>query len=128
MLALFLNKPVCSLDELIYNIEPSSGERPLAAVENKKKKIFIVDDSIHSGHALRDTKLRLESIDTSKYEIKFLVIYGRKQTVHARRDLWSLRRMGQRRANIDSERSKEHITSKVMLSETGWRETRREDE
>ena len=81
MIALFLNKQVCSLDELIHRIEPSHGERNLKKVNIERiNKILIVDDSIHSGVALEKTKQRLEEMDIADSTIKFLAIYAREES------------------------------------------------
>ena len=81
MIGMALNKKVCSIDELINDILPSSGySRETSTVE--VRDVLIVDDSIHSGVALGKTK---EKIDNStlrgKYNIKYLAIYAREQSI-----------------------------------------------
>lgn len=83
MIALFLNRPVCSINEFLNNITPNHGER-LIRKESKNfiKKVLIVDDSIHSGVSLNKTKEELRNIDTSMYQIQFLAIYARDESKH----------------------------------------------
>ena len=76
MIALFLNKNVCSLNEFINNLIPQKGERPIKESSNDKKKILIVDDSINTGRALNKTKEQLQNIDSSKYDIKYCCIFA----------------------------------------------------
>lgn len=82
MIGMFLNKKVCSIDELINGILPSSGYS--REIENTSyiKDVLIVDDSIHSGVALNKTKDKLYSAGiTHKYKIKYLAIYAREQSI-----------------------------------------------
>jgi len=80
MLALFLNKNVCSLTEFINNLTFDKGERPLnESVKNGQKKVLIVDDSIFSGNALARTKRKLENINRN-YEIIFLSVFALEES------------------------------------------------
>ncbi len=71
IIALFMNKKVCSLTEFINGITPKNGERKIA--NNKEnKKILFVDDSIASGNALSKTKQLLQSKFSAKEMENFL--------------------------------------------------------
>lgn len=76
LIALFLNKQVCSLNEFINNLVPLKGERPILEIENKKRKILIVDDSIQSGKALNKTKELIEKANLPDCEFKFCCVYA----------------------------------------------------
>ena len=84
MIALMMNRPVCSIDEFIHGVKPSNGERRLNDTDvgpiTKKKHILIVDDSIHSGIAYRKAKERLNKCDMSSYQIEWLAVYARQET------------------------------------------------
>ena len=75
MIALFLNKRVCSLDEFIEgNYENSNGGYRILDEKNKDvKKVLIVDDSICTGRAIKKAKDLL--IEKTNYEISYLAIY-----------------------------------------------------
>ena len=55
MIALFLNKPCCSITEFKNGICPENGQRSID-ISNNIKKILIVDDSVLSGRALKRVK------------------------------------------------------------------------
>ena len=81
MIGMFLNKKVCSIDELLNDIMPSSGYSREIYAQTTIKKIIIVDDSIHSGVALNKTKEKLSAFGLdSKYDIEYLAIYAREQS------------------------------------------------
>ena len=82
MIALFLNTRACSLEEFIAGIIPGNGERPIRQYENEQVSVLFVDDTVHSGISLEKTKAKLKTIDTSKYNIKFLAIYAREESIH----------------------------------------------
>lgn len=82
LIALFLNKNVCSLNEFVNGLLPQKGERPIACSNKSinKKKVLIVDDSIYSGNALQKTKEMLSHTDTDKYSYEYCCIYAKKET------------------------------------------------
>ena len=80
MLALFLNKRVCSLPEFIAKIPPANGERNIIVKNNNIKNILIVDDSINQGTALIKTKKELNKINTKDLDIKYLAIFATKES------------------------------------------------
>lgn len=80
IIALFLNKQVCSIDEFVNNIEPSNGERPVKRSFEAAYRVLIVDDSIHSGVSLNKTKNRLSKLNTDKYKFEYLAVYARSET------------------------------------------------
>lgn len=81
MIGLMLNRKVCSLDEFIYGIEPSNGERKIKQnFSDKKRKVLIVDDSIHSGVAINKAKQRIKNYDMSNMQIFWLAIYAREES------------------------------------------------
>jgi len=80
MLALFLNKNVCTLIEFINNLAIDKGERPVSeSAKDGRKKVLIVDDSIFSGNALAKTKRKLENIN-GDYEIIFLSVIALEES------------------------------------------------
>lgn len=83
MIALFLNKKACSIDEFINGIDLSSGYSREVNRSQVIKKVLIVDDSIHSGVALSKTKDKISKAKNLKnIEIKYLAIYAREQSVN----------------------------------------------
>ena len=80
MIALFLNKQVCSLDEFISGIRPSNGDRLISISTNQIKKILIVDDSIHSGFAQKKTRKKLSELQLENFDIDYLAIYARSES------------------------------------------------
>lgn len=82
LIALFLNKNACSLNEFVNNMLPQKGERPINEVanDNRKKHVLIVDDSIYNGIALSKAKEQLKNIDTSIYDISYCAIFAREES------------------------------------------------
>ncbi len=82
MIGLMLNKSVCTMDEFIHGIEPSHGERSLngETAASMKKRVLMVDDSIHSGVANQKAKDRLSGLDLDQYEILWLAVYAREES------------------------------------------------
>ena len=80
IIALFLNKQVCSLNEFLNNIELTQGDRNFIKNNKDKKTVLIVDDSISTGKALEKVKKTLEKIDLTKYEILYCAIYATNET------------------------------------------------
>ena len=81
MIALFLNKRVCTLPEFLNNISPQNGRREIHKKNSSIKKILIVDDSIRTGESLKSVQKKLEKLDNIKsYDIKFLAIFSTKES------------------------------------------------
>ena len=81
ILALFLNKNVCSLNEFINDIAPLKGQRKLNEENNNKyKKILIVDDSVNFGNALNKTKELLAVKDNTDCKFEYLAIYAAEES------------------------------------------------
>lgn len=77
MLGLLLNKPVCTLNEYMENIDAGHGERVVNQRKNVERKcILFVDDSIHSGVQLEKTKNKLRE-RTEKERHYYLAIFAR---------------------------------------------------
>ncbi len=76
MTALFLNKPVCSLNEFLHGIPPAHGNRPQKKASIRR--VLVVDDSVYSGSALKKTKEALQPL-AGKYEFIYLCIYSSDQ-------------------------------------------------
>lgn len=75
IIGLFLNKPVCSLPELLNDILPSNGQRVLDT-DGKYKKILVVDDSVASGKAMHKTKeLLANKFSPNEKEFMFAAVY-----------------------------------------------------
>lgn len=82
MIALFLNKKACSLDELMQNTSLSSGYSREIETNEKLEKILVVDDSVHSGVALSKTKEKIARCPHLKnVKIRYLAIYAREQAI-----------------------------------------------
>lgn len=83
MIALFMNKKVCSFDELINRVSPSHGDtRPVNNTNDNITKVLIVDDSVHSGFALKKAKDSLQKSGFRKITFSFLAIYAREESKH----------------------------------------------
>lgn len=77
MLGLLLNKPVCTLNEYMNNIDAGHGERVVSKRKNVENKcILFVDDSIHSGVQLKKTKNELKKRNENEKHY-YLAIYAR---------------------------------------------------
>ena len=77
IIALFLNKNVCSLNELINNLTPLKGNRTINTANNNGKKILVVDDSINSGNSLKKIKEQLNTIiNITNYDIEYCCIFA----------------------------------------------------
>ena len=82
MIALFLNKQACSIDEYLNNIDLHRGERPFYASANSNRKVLIVDDSVHSGVSLNKVKNRI-ALNKDKLigdTLYYCAIYAREQS------------------------------------------------
>ena len=76
MIAFYLNKRVCSLNEFISGqFNKTFGYRKINT--NQIKNILILDDSMLSGRAIKDAKQEIESInELKKYSIEYGCIFG----------------------------------------------------
>lgn len=82
MIALFKNVQACSIDEFISQTNISKGFTREVKTVSRIRNVLIVDDSIHSGRSFSDAKDRLYQYKLfDKYNIKFLAIYARKQSI-----------------------------------------------
>lgn len=84
MIALFMNKKCCSLDEFLSETTISNGFRNIS--EKKIKNVLIVDDSLCSGQEMSRVKEKVSHL-TSKYEILFSTIYI-KPDASEKVDIW----------------------------------------
>ncbi len=78
IIALFMNKKCCSLDEFLNGTSISHGSRPVADIE--PRKVLIVDDSCYSGRAMDLARERLKPI-ADKYEFVYAAVYGRTESL-----------------------------------------------
>lgn len=79
MIGQFLNKKVCSIDEFLAGINPTSGYSREVDSE-PVHSVLIVDDSVHSGVAVEKTRKRISEAGLDKkYSIKHLAIYAREE-------------------------------------------------
>jgi len=85
LIALFLNKKVCTINEFIHNLEPLNGStRPVREneIKNKKQKVLIVDDSIYSGKSMEDAKNLISAHkNLDEYDIQYCAIFAKKESV-----------------------------------------------
>lgn len=76
IIALFMNKKCCSLDEFISGIKSSNGFRN---VSNKPiKNILVVDDSIFSGTEMSRVREKLSGF--TDYNFKYMAVYARTES------------------------------------------------
>ena len=76
MLALFLNKPACSLPEFIKGVSFEHGFTQRAMAPITIHKVLVVDDSIHSGASLAKAKQKLLPF-SADYVFEYAAIYAR---------------------------------------------------
>lgn len=85
LIALFLNKKVCTINEFINNLEPLNGTRPVSKNKdkNEKLKILIVDDSIYSGKSMDEAReLISKNKNLDKYDIQYCAIFSIEQSIN----------------------------------------------
>lgn len=86
MIALFINKPCCSLTELKNGILPENGNRQINSTNNLQK-ILIVDDSVSSGTSINKAKSDIATLNipqkilyysvfVTEYSKNFVDYYG----------------------------------------------------
>ena len=76
MIALFLNKPCCSISEFINGISPEHGHREISTYrEDACKKVLIVDDSSYSGRSFQEAKEKLSAI-ASAYTFIYYSVFA----------------------------------------------------
>ncbi len=75
LLALYLNLPYTDIHSFINGYTYKSGARRQFFDSSAYKKILVVDDSIASGSAIKESKKDLEHL-TSKFEIEYCVVYA----------------------------------------------------
>ena len=80
MIGIFLNKKVCSLDEFLVGILPSSGYTRI--IDSPKiKNVLVVDDTINSGLSLEKTKEMIANAGLDKkYRLKYIAIYAKNES------------------------------------------------
>lgn len=81
LLALYLNLPYTDIHSFIKGYSYKSGARKQFFNDNEYKKILVVDDSIASGSALKESKKDLAHLE-SKFDIKYCVIYYTPENGH----------------------------------------------
>ena len=84
MIALFMNKKCCSLDEFISEMNLSNGYRKIS--DAAIKKVLIVDDSLYNGQEMKRVREKVSHLH-SKYHINFSVVYIRSENVD-KVDFW----------------------------------------
>lgn len=84
LIALFLNKKACTINEFINNLEPLNGyTRPVREneIKNRKQKVLIVDDSIYSGKSIEDAKNLISAHkNLDEYDIQYCAIFALEQS------------------------------------------------
>lgn len=77
LVSLYLNIPLTDLDSFINGHILSTGFRGKSGAKDAfKGRILVIDDSIYSGKALREAKLKLKSvIDAGKHNLSFCCVY-----------------------------------------------------
>ena len=78
IIALFMNKKCCSLDEFIAGINSSNGFRNIT--DKPVHNVLVVDDSIYSGNEM--TRVREKLSKFKNYNFKFMVVYARTESAH----------------------------------------------
>ncbi len=84
IIALFMNKKCCSLDEFLSGSTGSNGNRK---VNNEDiKKVLIVDDSVYNGTEMGRTREKLEPL-TDKYHFIYATVYVKPDS-EDKVDIW----------------------------------------
>jgi hypothetical protein len=79
-MALRWNTPVADLDGLLEGRCMDSGARGGAKVSaTDAQDVLVVDDSVSTGAAMREARLRVEAADLS-CNVRYVAIYGMKST------------------------------------------------
>ena len=73
IMALYLNKPVCTVSELRYKIVPQNGFSRQIERKEKFQKILIVDDSINTGKSINYVK---DLLKDTNFNITFCAVYA----------------------------------------------------
>ena len=80
MIGIFLNKKVCSIDEFLLGINPSTGSTR-EVDEVKVNDVLVVDDTIHSGGSIEKVKEKVATMGLdNKYDLKYLAIYAKDES------------------------------------------------
>jgi uncharacterized HAD superfamily protein/hypoxanthine phosphoribosyltransferase len=72
MIGFALNTKVCSIDEFLYNIAISHGNRP---VKDTKMNILVVDDSLWSGGSMQKARNRIMETKCPNLKIIYTAVY-----------------------------------------------------
>jgi len=81
LLALYLNLPYTDIHSFLNGYIYKSGARKQFFNSSDYKKILVVDDSIASGSALKESKKDLRHLE-SEFDIKYCVIYYTPEKQH----------------------------------------------
>ena len=73
MMALLLNKPVCTVQELVNNLNPQNGFS--REVNNKRNydKILVVDDTVNTGKSINYVK---ELLNNNEIDASYCAVYA----------------------------------------------------
>ena len=81
IIALALNKQVCSLPEFLAGMFGEHGTTRKINVSKNIKNVLVVDDSIHSGASIQIVKERLNKL-SKIYQITYLAVYATSKTAY----------------------------------------------
>ena len=84
IIALFMNKKCCSLDEFLSGTAGSNGARTIK--DTKIKKVLVVDDSVFAGREMKRTKEKLEPY-AKIYDFVYATVYVKPESKD-KVDIW----------------------------------------
>ena len=79
IIASYLNVPLIDIDSFIHGLEPSGGLRLryYKSLHKPSNKVLVIDDTVSSGRAMRDTKNRLSGFNNMQFIYMCVYLEGR---------------------------------------------------
>lgn len=87
MIAELLNKRCADLDSFIEGREMSCGSRQRIMRDGESKKVFVVDDTVFFGNAMKRVRERLKPLE-KEYNILYACIYAEGRNAKQMVDIW----------------------------------------
>ena len=83
LIALYLNVPMCSLNEYLQGLEARGGRRADKIKSQERSKILVVDDSVSSGWEIKRVREEFKQrvADSPNLEVLFLAAYVAEQSL-----------------------------------------------
>lgn len=73
IIALYLNKPVCTVQELVNNLRPQNGFSRNINDDGNYRNVLIVDDTVNTGKSINHVRCILEQ---ANIKVKYCAIYS----------------------------------------------------